>query len=837
MSLMPVCSERVKAALVAFAVVLISGCGRNGLKGFEGEGSDGGGIDIHTDAPPSEGKIPARLVVSPDSQTLATGDSATLTARLYYSDNSSTDVTNSALWTSSDAGIVAVAGGTIKALRAGKAVVSAIVGALVGPCNVTVNDKAVLKSITISPPAANLVVGSTVAFTATGQYSDGSTANVTAAATWSAVPASVLAMNGSQGIGRMPGAATVTAVVQGISAQAMVRVSAAQVVQITVLPPTAMVGVGTVARFTADARLSDGTHQDVTGPATWTSNNLAVAVITGNGTAQGSAPGRALITATFNGFSGTATLTVTGAPLIGIQVDPINPTVGVGVSLTFTATGIFADGTRTDITSSVMWTSNSPAVVSVDPTGRALTRTVGTAVITAIGPGMVTGSSTVTVTSVTLRSLAVVPPQVTLTVGGTAVLRAIGTYSDGSTVDLTASAFWTVAPDNVVSTTEGNGFVQAFGVGSAAVTATFAGVSGTAKIVVSAATLLAIVVQPAVVSLPAGATVGLSATGFFSDGSALDITADVAWSSSSDAIATVSNQPGLNGLVTAVKPGDVNIVATLMGVQGTAKVSVVAATLQSIDVTPSDARLTVGNSLNYRAVGTFSDGSMVDLSSQVAWSTSDQNIATISNAPGTQGQLLGRAPGIAGVAATLGAVSGSTTVTVVGRVLTGLTINPPGASTPLGVAVQFTAIASFSDGTQSDVTAQSRWASQNPGVATVDGSGRVTPVGVGGAAIQATFMNLTAVVMFAVTPPVARSVVVTPLALTLPVGFSSQLTATASFSDGTSRDVTTQVVWSTSNPMVANVNGRGLVNTVAGGTAVIRADFMGQSGSSTVTVQ
>src|SRR5262249_43933801 len=155
---------------------------------------------------------------------------------------------------------------------------------------------------------------------------------------------------------------------------------------------------------------------------------------------------------------------------------------------------------------------------------------------------------------------------------------AIATYSDGSTFDLTGSVVWTVTPGGVVSVPDPMGVLQALGVGSASVMATFAGVTGAAKVVVSSATIVAIVINPAASSLPVGASGGLSATGFFADGPSRDVPNEVAWSSSSDAIATVSNRMGEAGLVTGVRPGDVTITAQSGGVAGRAAVSVVPAT-------------------------------------------------------------------------------------------------------------------------------------------------------------------------------------------------------------------------------------------------------------------
>src|SRR5262249_6029257 len=156
------------------------------------------------------------------------------------------------------------------------------------------------------------------------------------------------------------------------STTAAITVSTATVTGIAILPETAMTPAGTTVTFTADATLSDGTHQDVTLSATWMSSATAVATVMG-GVATAVKAGTATITASFMNVTGMATLTVTTGTLTSIQVSPVDPTVGVNTAITFTATGIYSDGTRADLTGAVTWSSSATAVVSISAAGRAQT--------------------------------------------------------------------------------------------------------------------------------------------------------------------------------------------------------------------------------------------------------------------------------------------------------------------------------------------------------------------------------------------------------------------------------------------------------------------------------
>ena len=80
--------------------------------------------------------------------------------------------------------------------------------------------------------------------------------------------------------------------------------------------------------------------------------------------------------------------------------------------------------------------------------------------------------------------------------------------------------------------------------------------------------------------------------------------------------------------------------------------TVTPATLDSIEVTPTESSVAKGTSLQFTAMGIFSDSSKQDLTTQVTWSSSDDSIFTVSNAAGSQGLAdgFGHAAGGSGAA-------------------------------------------------------------------------------------------------------------------------------------------------------------------------------------------
>jgi hypothetical protein len=104
---------------------------------------------------------------------------------------------------------------------------------------------------------------------------------------------------------------------------------------------------------------------------------------------------------------------------------------------------------------------------------------------------------------------------------------------------------------------------------------------------------------------------------------------------------------------------------TASGMAGTIKV-VGATTPVSIAVMPANPGISPGSTQQFMAMGSFSDGTTQDVTTQVTWASANSAIATISNAPGSQGLATGVSVGTTTITATLGGVVGSTPVNVSG---------------------------------------------------------------------------------------------------------------------------------------------------------------------------
>jgi len=240
-------------------------------------------------------------------------------------------------------------------------------------------------------------VGATQQFTATAKYSDGSTADVSATASWTAATQATATVNASGlATGVASGSTTVTASLSGIIGSSMLAVNAKVLTSVAVSPTSATIGVGATQQFRATATYNDGSTADVTSAANWTVATQATASVNSSGLATGVASGSTTVTASLSGISGTSTLTVQTKVLTSISVSPASASVWVGATQQFSATATYNDGSTADVSATAGWTVATPTLASVNSSGLATGVASGSTAVTASLSG-VSGTSTLNV--------------------------------------------------------------------------------------------------------------------------------------------------------------------------------------------------------------------------------------------------------------------------------------------------------------------------------------------------------------------------------------------------------------------------------------------------------
>lgn len=474
------------------------------------------------------------------------------------------------IWSSSNAVVASVdSTGAVTTEAVGSATIMATVEGVSDSAVFTVA-RTPVATLTVTPPVVSISVGQATPLTPVPRDSTGN-ALVGRSVSWTSSDSAVASISAAGQLTALaPGSATITATCEGASAVVSVTVTRVPVGTVSVAPATATLEQNASKQLSATVRDSSGAI--VTDRAvTWTSDNLGVATVSGAGLVTGLVPGTATITATSEGKSGVAKITVSPpppAPVASVAVAPPATTVTVGQTATLVASIKDAAGNALS-GRTLTWSSNNVAVATVSASGVVTAAAPGTATITATSEG-VSGAATVTVIPVPpapVASITVTPPSATLTVEQTVTLTA--TVKDASGNTLTGRVISWISSNAAVATVSKTGVVTGVGVGTATVTATSEGKSVGVPVTVQPGPAATVHVAPTIVSMSSGQTLTITATAADAQGNAIT-GRPFTWHSTNSSVASVSP----TGVVTAKKRGTATITATLDGKSASTAVTV-----------------------------------------------------------------------------------------------------------------------------------------------------------------------------------------------------------------------------------------------------------------------
>jgi len=587
------------------------------------------------------------IVVTSTVPSNAAGLSEQMSAVGYYSDGSHTDVSSSVTWSSSDTTALTInSNGAATGLKIGSATVTASLkptgaSSAVAGTVLQTTTAALLTSISITH-ANSLPAGLTDQLTATGTYTDGSTQDLSSAVTWSSSDNNVLTVTRNGLVtGLVKGKAMVIANISGISPANYEE---------TVLDPTPVNlaisfvqgGLTSIYSTTSTAlrailKFSNNTLQTVSDLVNWNVNPSSGATVientsTGSATLTSNNAGSVAISATYNNIaSNSLPLTVAALPQAQFIDDPV---IGLGyscVNSTQTTTG----------------TTDSQGMFNYIP-GQSCTFKVGNVTLGTLASVPSDGKVTPQDVAGVVRSATSTPTAVT-------IAQFLQSLNDGSVTGKivipsnAATAFGAVNPvtltssSGAISATDLQALVTLAGktmVSSATATSALNAQISQGNVSAStgavgpntAAVLNSIAVSSTAQNNPAGLSEQFTATGYYTNGSTANLSSLVTWSSSDSSKLSIN----ASGLATGVKKGNVTVAASYTptgsntAVTGSAVQTTSDPILQSVSITHANS-LPAGLTDQLTATGTYTDGSTQDLSSSVAWSSSDSNVLTVSS--------------------------------------------------------------------------------------------------------------------------------------------------------------------------------------------------------------
>ena len=592
------------------------------------------------------------LTCSKSSVSLNVGGSTTLSATYYRTvdgvKDTETDVTSYAAWTSSNPSVATVSGGKITGVAAGTATITATYNGYKVTTAVTVNN-VMGYGLVLSKSTLSVQEGSTAALAVYYvTYTNGvetARTDVTSSATWKSSYTSILTVSGGVVTGVSAGQAVVTATYRSYSKSCTVTVTEKPVtytyaLQVKLADSSIDVGKTTTATATF-ITYADGVQsssKDVTSSATWSSGTTAVATVSG-GTVTAIAAGTSEISASYNGYSAKASVTVEDKITYEYYLSSESVSVVNGRTTKMTAVRrTFTNGKQTygeDYSSRFTWTSSNTSVATVGSNGAITANGVGTATITAKYSGT-TLTGTVTVTPNYTYELVLNKTSLSLTKGSSGSITATyKKYKDGvleSSTNVTSSATWASSSSSVAGVSGGT--VTANGAGTATITATYSGKSATCSVTVTGTATLTMGWSTA--TLEKGATRTNAAIYNPNDGTpSSNVASSATWTSSHTGVATVSA-----GTITARGAGTATITASYKGLSVSCTVTVTASeeeeshpyvsemSVQSVNVSGTTYRL----ELNLR----LSDGTVIN-NAPYKWTVTfaqNSNIATGTSGTG-----------------------------------------------------------------------------------------------------------------------------------------------------------------------------------------------------------
>ena len=412
---------------------------------------------------------------------------------------------------------------------------------------------------------------------------------------------------------------------------------------------------------------------------------------------------------------------------------------------------------------------------------------------------------------------------------GKVTLTATAKYSDGSSAKVSDKAKWS-SSNTAVATVSNAGVVTGKKGGSAKITASYTeeGITKSASFNITVTKKLQSLTVSGTSTVLINGKVTLTATAKYDDGSSGKVTAK--WSSSSTAVATVSNA----GVVTGKKAGTATITASYtygnVTKTGSMKVTVAKKLLQSVSLSGGGSSVLSGKTLKFTATAKYSDGS----SEKVAgtWKSSNTGVAAVSG-----GTVTGKKAGTATITVSFtasGITKTASKAITVTKQLQSVSLSGGGSSVMSGKTLKFTATAKYSDGSSEKVTGT--WKSSNTGVAAVS-KGTVTGKKAGTATITVSFKA------GSITKTASKKITVTKqlqsLSIsgtkTVAVKKSVTLKATAKFSDGSSSAV--KPSWKSSSTAIATVSAAGVVTGKKAGSVTITATYKNGNVSKSATVK
>lgn len=354
-------------------------------------------------------------------------------------------------------------------------------------------DRSPVAAVSVTLPSPSLIAGQGQRAVATPSDASGAPLANRAIVWGSSNPATATISDSGMISAVAPGTATISAASEGVRGEAALSVLAPPPIPVATvsvsLSPSSIV-VGQTAN--AVATLRDANGNDLSGRSvSWSSSNTNVASVSSAGVVTAIAAGSANIIASSEGKNGSAAASVTPTPppppipVASVAVSPAAASLQIGATVQLAAAT--RDANNNLLTGRVItWSSSSTTIATVSTSGLVKAIGAGAATITATSEGK-TSTAAITANApppIPVASVSVSPSSSTIQAGATVQLSAV--TRDANTNVLTGRVITWSSSSIGIATVSTSGFVTAVANGTATITASSEGRTGSAGITVSA---------------------------------------------------------------------------------------------------------------------------------------------------------------------------------------------------------------------------------------------------------------------------------------------------------------------------------------------------------------
>ncbi|MEK8131218.1 Ig-like domain-containing protein [Paenibacillus filicis] len=560
--------------------------------------------------------------------------------------------------------------------------------------------------------------------------------------------------------------------------------------------------VGGTATLTATAVYVNGTTENVSVKTEWSSGDPdTVAVYAGAVTAK--KEGKAALTATFMGKTVIVNVTVT-KKLRSLIKDKQQINLRQNQSEQVKLTAYYDDGTNEDVTDKADWNIDNGAIATV-VNGKVTGHSSGTGSVTAKYSGQ---QVTIPVSVEIVKRVDADKTELSLLKGESANIKLMATYPDGTQEDVSDKADWETDDSSIADVIKGK--ITAYGPGQTNIKGTYGTKSTTIKVIVDQT--LKIELDKQTLYMKKGDTAQLKLTATYADGSTEDATAKAEWTSENEDTAYVTK-----GKVSANASGETTVSAKYGN--KTVKVKVEIDVPNRLELNTEELFVKTNESGQLTLKAFYGDDTQEDVTQVAEWSVEDSAIATV-----TKGKVTAKKAGVTKAKATYGGKTVTAAISV--DVPIKLSSSHKNVQFQVGSTEQVTVKAIYADGREEDITSKAVWTSANEEIAEVR-KGLVSGVGTGATSVKAVFGTRSVTIQVSVG--VLKTLTVDQTKLILAKSESKTLSLKATYTDGTTSNVASDAVWTSSDVKIATVTEDGRVTAVSSGETKINVSFGGKS--------